>query len=514
MKLKLKQTKTAELGLYSILALLLYLYFDLLFFGHLQFLEQYQLLLYTSDYIGELFSRPGGLSDLAGRFVTQFCCIRQTGALAMALLFVIAIHSSAKNIEYFTGKKLSIWALALPVTLLIFLYNEYAQVSFAVAIVLSLYLMLAIFQIRNELAYIIGAIIATLGGYWLIGPASILFVFGIIADILLKKKLNNKLIIIFGIVVIHYIAVIAAYRLLPYRLHTMLWGVDYVRYSAKIPVIMFVSLLMPIIAALVAHYGEIILRKIHGAGLWLATLIISSFIVVCISQTSGAQSEQFMRMDYWVRCGRWDKVINIAEKEGPRSQLALVYLNLSLGMEGQLINRFTQFPQIGTRGLINDWKRDCITAIPLAEVMYRLGNMNTALRYTMEAMEANTDNEKSGRALERMAEINLINGDYAVARKYCMILKDSWYYCDKAEKLLDMIAHPELIEQHPVYSYMRRVRYNEDFIFNKYKFHPELALKHLMQQNTENRLARDYYYLWMQILPGEQREYQDDQQVR
>lgn len=510
MKLGWREKKNQTVVVSSILYAGLFVYFYYFFFGHLQFLEQYQLMIYTPEYIGDMFSRPGGLSDFIGRFFTQFCYARLTGALAIALLLTINFLSTLYTTQRLTGRE-SCATLLMPACMIVFLMNEYAQVSFIAAITLAEALYLFLTLAKKSSWYYALLILFSGIGYWLIGPADILFITLAITELLFIRKYNNRFIFSAIAIAVHFGAAVTAYRLLPYRLHTMLTGVDYLRYSAETPLIMWIIYLIPFVACTHAIYRKRL--KITWQWDWLIGIAVSSCIVTILHRESST-SEQFKQMDYWVRCGKWDKVIRIGEKEGPRSQLALVYLNLALGMEGQLTNRYPQFPQLGTRGLLNDWKRDCISALPLAEVMYRVGNMNTALRYSMEAMEANSDMEKSGRALERMAEINLINRDYAVARKYYMILRQSIFYRDKAEKMLAMIKKPELIDQHPEYGYMRKVRYNEDFIFNKYKFHPEEALKHLAMQNPENRLARDYYIVWQEMARNENRVFADDEQVR
>ena len=63
----------------------------LLFFGlayphHLHYQEQYQLFLFDSSYVWEIIRMPGGVSDLLGRFCTQFFMFAWVGALIIALL--------------------------------------------------------------------------------------------------------------------------------------------------------------------------------------------------------------------------------------------------------------------------------------------------------------------------------------------------------------------------------------------------------------------------------------------
>ena len=56
------------------------------------------------------------------------------------------------------------------------------------------------------------------------------------------------------------------------------------------------------------------------------------------------------------------------------------------------------------------------------EVYWQIGLVNTAQRFAFETMEAIPNYAKSCRAVKRLAETNLVNGEYAVARKYIPLL--------------------------------------------------------------------------------------------
>ena len=63
----------------------------LLFFGlayphHLHYQEQFQLFLFDSTYVWDIIKLPGGISDLLGRFSTQFFLYAWVGALIIAVL--------------------------------------------------------------------------------------------------------------------------------------------------------------------------------------------------------------------------------------------------------------------------------------------------------------------------------------------------------------------------------------------------------------------------------------------
>lgn len=81
----------------------------------------------------------------------------------------------------------------------------------------------------------------------------------------------------------------------------------------------------------------------------------------------------------------------------------------------------------GTDGLIPDFVRDYTIPLTVNEVYFHLGMINTSQRYVFEAMEANPSYHKSTRCIRRLAETNLLNGEYKVAAKYLNLLKHTLF---------------------------------------------------------------------------------------
>ena len=54
----------------------------------LSYQEQYQLFLWTADYLIEKCSIPGGFADWIGEFIVQFYYVEWLGALLLALVFM------------------------------------------------------------------------------------------------------------------------------------------------------------------------------------------------------------------------------------------------------------------------------------------------------------------------------------------------------------------------------------------------------------------------------------------
>ena len=197
-----------------------------------------------------------------------------------------------------------------------------------------------------------------------------------------------------------------------------------------------------------------------------------------------------MHYDYLTRMRQWKAIIRLAEQKVPDAPFSVACLNLALAKTGQLGDRIFQFYQNGTEGLIPSFERDFISPLPASEVFYHLGMINSSLRYTFEAMEAIPDYRKSSRAFVRLAETNLINGQYAVAAKYLRALQRTLFYRKWATQAMGFLGDDHRIEQHAEWGWLRKARYAEDFLFSDAEMDNMLGL--LIQHNPTNRLAFEY----------------------
>ena len=153
--------------------------------------------------------------------------------------------------------------------------------------------------------------------------------------------------------------------------------------------------------------------------------------------------EEAMEYDQLVRNKQWQEVIEKAEEKSPVSPFGVTCLNLALGKMGQMGDRMFEFYQNGTEGLLPEFQRDFTSPLPTSEAYYHLGMVNTAQRFTFEAMEAIPNFNKSGRCFKRLAETNLINGQYEVAAKYLRLLRKTIFYKDWAEDAMTYLYNEE-----------------------------------------------------------------------
>ena len=116
--------------------------------------------------------------------------------------------------------------------------------------------------------------------------------------------------------------------------------------------------------------------------------------------------------------------------------------------------------------------------------------INTAQRYTFEAQEAILDYQKSARCYKRLAETNLINGNYPVARKYLVTLQKTLFYSDWADQTLRLLGNEEAIDNLPEYGLLRRNRISYDSFYSENDYLG--MLRQLYLSNKSNRLGFEY----------------------
>ena len=444
----------------------------LLFFGlayphHLHYQEQYQLFLFDSTYAWEIIKQPGGTADLLGRFCTQFFLYAWVGALIIALL-LSAVQLLMLRL---VGRGWLYGLSFVPSFLLwLFLLDENALLGGVWAVLLTLLVACVIVKLTNGRIRYVLLIIAIPVLYWLVGPVC----FPIPVDSLWLGA--------------HY------YRY-PTVFPWLLWGA-----SISIFVIVGIDLLIR-------------RRKWHISHLSPLTSCLSFLLVAVIMgslvwKNANLKAEKVMQYDFMATHQQWNRILETVNAEKPNNQIGVTVQNLALAMHGMLLDHMFEYNQNGIAGLLPDVKEDATSPMPTAEAFYQLGMVNVAQRTVFEAQEAILDFQKSGRCYKRLAQTNLINGQYEVARKYLMALRKTLFYRGWADETLPLLGDEEAIARHPEYGRLRQYAYKEDLTGDFYfsdRVTPEM-LESLYYTNTDNRLAYQYLLAYY-MLTGDRERY-------
>lgn len=216
------------------------------------------------------------------------------------------------------------------------------------------------------------------------------------------------------------------------------------------------------------------------------------------------KAERVMQYDFMARHQQWNRILQTISAEKPNNQIGVTVQNLALAMRGMLLEQMANFNQNGIVGLLPDVKEDAASPLPTAEAFYQLGMINVAQRTVFEAQEAILDFQKSSRCYQRLAQTNLINGQYEVARKYLSALQKTLFYRDWANETLPLLGNEEAIARHPEYGRLRQWAYKDEFYFSDHVT-PEM-LESLYFGNTDNRMAYQYLLAYY-VLTGDRERY-------
>lgn len=472
-----------------------FLFFAFLFPFHLNYQEQYQLFLFSAEYFFQFMVKPGGFSDYIGNFFTQFFFYSWFGAIIIATLLTLL-----QRAVWFIAHKPGANPLFAPITFIpsLLYWGLLCDENYLLGGVVTMLLVasfIGAYTLLNtgwiRVSFVLLSIPVL---YWMAGGAFLLLpLFAITREVMRweMKKIHLALFALGCIVLSLALPILSKTYLLQYPMRQVWIGVNFFRFPVIIPISIGIIGLLIVVIPIILRFIPVQRRKNRKVLIYVIQLFILIFGgYLYIHQVADMEKEEVMAYDFNVRMRKWDRVIALADKKAPLSPLSVTCLNLALAKQGLLADRMFYYYQNGVGGLIPDFVRDFTIPMIVGEVYYHLGFVNTAQRYAFEAMEALPDYQKSVRAVMRLAETNLINGNYDVAGKYLRMLQKTFYYRGWATKALITMKDETLINQHPEWGWLRQCRTREDFLFSEGE--KDMMLGILFNQNKENLMAYEY----------------------
>ena len=467
-------------------------FFAFLYPYHLHFQEQYQLFESTWAYFAAVASVPGGLADWAGRFLTQFFYYAPVGAVILAVLFCalqLLTWAVCKN------KSLMLYTLSFIPALVGVAYfcDENALAGGLVALALALGAAALCQRIGNERTRRILELCVVPVLYMACGPLALVYVF-IIAFRELSAAKRPAWLLIGGMVILAVLCPLVASRIFPYPLGRLVQGVHYYRSHNILPGLLYTAALAALLVALVSCLKVRKPLKSFIPGLLLYAALVAGGVFLTL-RTADFFKEEWMRYDFMVRMQMWNRIMLYADQRNPDNPKTVSCLNLALAKTGRMPgSQFTYF-QNGPEGLLPTFEGDYTNPMSTGEIFWHMGMVNTAQRFAFEAQEAIPDFQKSARLYQRLAETNIVNGDWDVARKYLKALQHAHFYRKWANETLGLLQDSTVFERRPELARARDWRMKEhDFLFSEDEMDSMLGM--LGVEHPDNTLARDYLLSW------------------
>ena len=467
------------------------LFFALAYPHHLHFQEQYQLFLFEKGYVCEVLSLPGGLADLAGRFLTQFFLYAWVGATLIAIV-LMGIQLLTYLLLRTSGNEPLPYALSFIPAILCccFLCDENALLSAPIALLIVLATTLLVRCIGPDTMRQILAILSIPIIYILAGAFALPYALVLIIEEARRGFSLRTLSVAVAMLILALSVPAAWHHLVHYSSLRLYTGPHYYRIPDEFASWAWAAVCaVPLLMLLPARLRQWTPRRATLVFLasWIILMISGSIMV---NKLQNQKRENVIAYDFMARYAMWNRIIQQAKRTAPRNQVAAVALNLALSQRGMLAEQLFNYPQNGTAGLLPNFTSDYVSPLVTSEAFYRLGMINTAQRFVFEAQEAIPDFQKSGRCYKRLAETNLINGSYEVARKYLLALQHTWYYRTWATETLALIEDDEAVNNHPEYGALRRMRCTEDYFFGGNTIQQILVRQ--LESCPENRTAQEF----------------------
>ena len=475
-----------KVGLTVLFGLAVFLFWQYRYPFVLAYQEQLQLFLFDDDYFCERMSEPGGLARYIAEFMVQFYNLVTIGAAVIALLFVLVqrlmwrLMSSKTDGSYLLS--------FLPVVLLWYaMGDESVMLTYVIALIMALSVALAWSRWFADgvlwKKFIVALVIIPML-YWLIGPM-----------VLLVALMMMPWLVSVSAVVYALGLMLLSAHFLPFPMMRVMLGISYYRIPVTLP---YMLMVIPVVAAFITWSSRMDwLRWKYMGPLSVGVLVLG---LLFVPRGYDARKYRLIEYDYLVRVGDWNAIIQKAERQMPDLPMSVSATNLALGMTNQLGDRAFDFYQRGTGGLLPRFERNFATAQLTGEIYFHLGLVNTAQRFAFEAMEAIPNYNKSARVVKRLAETNLINGQYKVARKYLQMLEKTVFYRLWAQRTMAMLGDEKAINGHPLYGMLRQYRLQDDFLFSEREL--DKICGQLFIHNQQNMMAAQYL-LMMPLLDGD-----------
>ena len=463
----------------------------------LQYQTNYCFFVFSREFLMQFLDRPGGLLAYAGRFLGQFYHYPWLGALIVSALvtcFGAALFVVLKRLR----RTVSIFHTFFPCTLLLVLHHFVKDGT--IGLLVTCVAFLGYLSLRGAVSRRVYALVVTLALYLAIGAYFWLFVVWVTASEWLDSPLPSNLAFKLLYPALAVCVPLAAYRwLFPVALRSaFIWPTDLVvSYSVVDFTLCAFLLLTPFWAR--ASTGRRLgsfLGSRRGMAIQAALLVLIAVSLLCVRYDSNGAG--FAEYHQLYKRRQWDAILDKAKRNPSGQQMTQFFTNSALYHKGKLLEEMFDYPQVwGTRGLVLPFflkrsqkleQTDLYRAMYNSDLFFEMGHMNAAFRHAYNQMAALGETYDN---LRRMAECNMVNGNYGLAEKSLNILERTLFHKESARHYKNIISDssaadrcfPELRKRLPA---VELDMYGDEFV-------PILTL---LKSNAANRMALDYLTAW------------------
>lgn len=458
----------------------------------LSFQEETQLFRTDYFYFHEHISKPAGLMNYIGSFLTQFYINFLVGALILSLAIVL-VYLLAMLVNKRSGVKS--WLLLLTSVIPVLLLMASADVNIRLSNILSLSFVLGLFlvyqNVGKQYRYVIGCI-AYVIAYFVCGGNAMLLICLIIINELFsgQRSLGYMAALLLLAVAVPYLSHLFIYTttlensylaLTPYELT--------VKNNFYTAVWLYIPILY-LIWRWVTRKIEIKEEKAVWKKLITFYILIAGLTTWGVIKITDTNREVVSRMAYEVERGNWDEVIALGKKYTSPENAVLVsyFLNIAHSEKGLMASNMFDYRQTGSLGLFLSWSRHYDLLFYTGELYYRMGIIPEGEHCAFESLVI-CPNEYGSKPLRRLVYTNMLRQDSLGFEKYIRFFDKSPVYAKWADRQREAYRLYSAGDFKGIENAPKPEVFN-DFYINYDQ--PEYNLIVMLRTNTGNRKVFEY----------------------
>jgi len=469
------------------------------FFGFFaDYVEFYQeklaLFVFSHDYLIDNLNKPGSILIYFGRFLTTFFYNPVAGAIIISLIICLIIYLISKIIKYVSG----IESIIIPLitgTLFFILQTNYQYLLYNnLGVLLQLaFFFLAIRYLKGFIPVILFPL-----WYWITGGFAWIFLL-MYTFFLVQKSLSKNWPLIISLFAVSFLFVYVLKEFLIFLpFNTLLIYPISIedtgsQYRIFLPVIAMITLI-PYIGKLKIRFPERLNKNDLIGNIIYPMISILLISVSSIINYNNVLKEYFHAENLFYQ-ERYDDLTKYIMKHPTTNRLTIFLNNVGLSETGRLNDLMFHFPQSPDgQSLFLKWEMFGEVLRRGGYFYYTTGMINEAHRWAYENMIMKGITPEG---LKMLIKTELINGNYKIASKYNLILKNTLFYRDKASEFDKLLSDDKAVESHPGYGVKRKEKIGHDFF--SITDNPYINIERALSFDSLNRKAFMYKLAYLML---------------
>ena len=408
-KQKTSQSNFVIYSLYVLGAIACFAFFQFCYPYHLFYQEQNQLFLMSWDYVTTYLDKPGWLACLAGDFLTQFYYFRYAGPIILTLCILLTGYNIRCAVEMADIK--GRW------------------VAHSVAFIVMILLICSSFHYDYRLS----SILAVAGGASVFRVSTSLL---ISTRMFIKKieRRNEQGLFLNGSGIANWVSVISIFVSI-FVCHWFfgygVWVYGALTFAGCIANIMMAGTYYRLAALIIPFFLLMLTKRLY----YCDFQTIYTYPGIGKLAKPQLDQERTLAVDCEYYFGNYNRVINMVEKDKNPNQYMKFYHDLIMAQFRSQPASLRKYPNkdIGTFETLKA-NPSLLTIHALNELYWALDDMTFCERAAMLG-NIYSPNCRNIRMVKRLAEINLVRGNYAATRKYLRILQKTFVWKRWADRV-------------------------------------------------------------------------------